>query len=75
MYECIGKQTVNFKNKNGEDVTLVKIFANYEEKNIDGFGCEVFNVNPVKSSLIEIGDSFEPLYNKFGKVQELRRIE
>lgn len=76
MCEVIGIRQVSFKNNQGQNISGVTVYFTKEEYKVDGLAADKAFVS---SQLMEramwepeIGDHFEPLYNKYGKLTDVR---
>lgn len=74
----IGKRLGTFKDKDtGEIVSYGRLYVTYPFDLVDGKvpdGCEGQRVEEVKAPVdaladVQIGDTVEPVYNKYGRVQ------
>lgn len=75
MFECIGIQDMNFKAQDGGQVNGSKIFFTYAADHVDGLACDSVFVSAAKLERLSfapgIGQSFNILYNKYGKVADI----
>lgn len=70
MYIVIGIQNVDFKTPEGTRICGSKLFLTYPKDNVEGLACEsCFVKDSISLAGIEVGDTVELMYNKFGKVQ------
>jgi len=71
-----GIENCKFINKEGKEVSFCRVTLLYDVPDDRGTGraADVVNVGPEKVSGIEVGDTVEVLYNKFGKVSRFEYI-
>ncbi len=76
MYQIVGIEKKNYKFDDGKTCDGLNLYLTQERNSVDGYVCErVFvsekklgNYNP------KLGDRIDVLYNRFGKVQEVRSL-
>lgn len=66
--KVLGIEKVDYVNKNGQRIQGTKLHLGYEKENTDGYCVMSEFIGQGVISDVEIGDSIELLYNKFGKV-------
>lgn len=78
VYTCIGLRSVNFKGSDGNQVEGYNIFLTFEDKHIEGLGCEKVFVPMQRfigmSFIPKVGSSCTLSYNKYGKVQDIDAV-
>lgn len=76
MSKVIGKRHVEFKSKDGNTVNYEEIHCTKPDINDPAnLLTEVYRCSAAKAYGIEIGDNITPLYNRWGKIEELRKDE
>lgn len=72
----VGIEKLSYTNKVGRLVEGVKIHCNYEKKNCDGYCTLSEFVKPTvySESGVVTGDEVEFLYNRYGSVERIQKI-
>ena len=78
MYQVIGKQIVDYKNKAGNQVKGLKLYVAYEKKGVAGVAAEDIYLseaklqqNGINADSINIDDMISILYNRYGSVESV----
>ncbi len=76
MYTLIGYKEVNFKAQDGSRIAGVKLYFTYDDKKAFGHCTETVNYfkRDYTTLDLELGSTYDICYNKFGKIQELRKV-
>lgn len=75
MNKCIGIQYKQYTSKKtGQQVTGYNVYYTYEAKGVDGVCCDSLwaSVALMDVSPLQVGDEFEALYNRYGRVESIR---
>lgn len=75
MNKCIGIQYRNYTSKKtGKPVSGYNVFYTFEQKNMEGIACDSLwcSEQILEDSAIRVGDEFEALYNRYGRVESIR---
>ena len=76
MFKLVGYREVSFKAQDGNKIEGIKLFFEFTDKNISGVGVE--SINYFKTDYqyldLELNANYEIYYNKYGKIQELRKV-
>lgn len=76
MYVVVGYEKVNYTNKEGKQVNGTRLHLAFKSDKIEGDGVEcVYISSSVDLPVIKIGSKIELLYNKFGRVSDVRLAE
>ena len=72
--KIVGVKKVDFKAKDGEQVSGYKVHCTFEDKGTDGVACESIFVSEKKANgwVPRVGQNFELSYNKYGKIDSVR---
>ena len=76
-YTVQGYRPYNFTSKDtGELIKGMTVFCSFEDEKITGVGVDKFSISDAKlnGASLELGQKIEPLYNKYGKVEEIRTL-
>ena len=78
MYQVIGKQNVDYENKDGKHVKGLKLFVAYEKKGVEGVCSESIYLSDSKlsqigidASTVKVDDMISVLYNRYGNVESI----
>ena len=71
MYEVLGKEKVNYTNKIGNPVNGIKLHVTSESKRVEGLKVEVVYCSGLLADEVEVGNTVDFLYNKYGNVQSV----
>lgn len=76
MYEVIGIERRQYTNKEGRQVSGYKLYLSYDKKGTDGKACfEQWSPDgPVKDSGVDLGDSIDMSFNRYGKLESIRIV-
>lgn len=76
MYYIVGIEMTSFKDREtNRTYEGVRLHTTYEKEGVDGFCVESFYCNSrVDLDGIDIGDTVEVLYNRYGKVASVRKV-
>lgn len=75
MNKCIGIQYKQYTSKKtGQQVTGYNVYYTYPSKGCDGVCCDSLwaSVALMDESPLRVGDEFEALYNRYGRVESIR---
>ena len=80
MYEVVGMRNVRFDDqKTGQTIDGLKVFAIYEDENVNGVATEnfFFGRNKVGYAFdnFRISGHFKVLYNKYGKPDDIEFLD
>lgn len=79
IFECVGTRAVEFKGSDGNQVNGLNIFATYEDPQIEGMGVDKFFIAssrmPKLSFIPAVGAYFEVIFNRYGKIADICRVE
>ena len=72
-FEIVGIELVDYvSKKTGNNVEGYRIYVQFEKENCQGFATDVIFVSKDVLANHTVGDEVEILYNKFGRVAEIR---
>lgn len=75
MYTVIGKETIDYTNKQGKPVLGTKLHCTYERSSVDGLSVEsIYCSNNVDCSDVECGSIIDVYYNRFKQVAQINII-
>lgn len=71
--KIVGVKRVDFKAKDGDQVTGYKVHCTFEDKGTEGLSCESIFVSEKKANgwIPRIGENVEFLYNKYGNIDSV----
>lgn len=75
MYKCIGIQYKQYiSKKTGHQVIGYNVYYTYPTKGCDGVCCDRIwaSASLMDECPLRVGDEFEALYNRFGRVESFR---
>jgi hypothetical protein len=82
MYEIVGKQSVDYTNKEGNRVQGLRLYVVYEKRNVDGVATETFYFSKsmlaaagLSDSSFTCGSHINVLYNKYGSVETVSIVD
>ena len=78
MYQVIGKQCVDYQNKDGKQIKGLKLWLAYEKKGVTGVAADPIYLSQSKldecginPDEIKIDDLVTVFYNRYGKVESI----
>lgn len=76
MYKVIGIERRQYTNKQGRNVSGYNLYLSYESKNVEGIACfkEWCGDGLMEESGVQLGDTVDFLYNRYGKVCSIRVV-
>ena len=79
IFECVGIRSVEFQGSDGNQVNGLNIFATYEDPQIEGMGVDKFFIAssrmPKLSFIPAVGACFEVIFNRYGKIADICRVD
>lgn len=74
-FNVIGFESVNYTNKQGNNVSGVRLHLTYSKDRCEGLAVEQIFCSSELASGICVGDLIEVFYNKYGRVAVIKRLE
>lgn len=78
MYQVIGKQMIDYKNKDGKEIKGMKLFVASDKKGVEGVFAESVFVSSTKMEQcgitfesIKVDDIISIYYNRYGNVETI----
>lgn len=71
LYAIKGIQKVDYKNKEGKQVTGLNLHCTYSARSVDGDAVEKIYVSDRMKDvpMFKVGDTVDVMYNKYGSVE------
>lgn len=75
VYEVVGKESVDYTNKDGKHIKGVNLYCVFDHTDIEGMGTENFYIpNTVDCSAISVGNKVSFFCNRFGTVRFVNKV-
>lgn len=75
VYEVVGKESVDYTNKEGKHIQGVNLYCVFDHTDIEGLGTESFYIpNTVDCSAVKVGDKVSFFCNRFGTVRFVNKV-
>lgn len=74
-FTVIGIESVNYTNKQGNNISGVRLHLMYSKEKCEGSAVEQIFCSSDLAYGIGVGDLIEVYYNKYGRVAVIKRLE
>lgn len=76
QYIVKGVQKVDYKNKEGRQVTGTNLHCVYDMKSVEGEAVEkIYVSSKLECPIVKVGDIIDVTYNKFGSIESIGLIK